>query len=83
MQFKIIIATASVALSLASLAQPAHARNRASGPVSSDARIEAMMRTMDRFQARQNQIERSSAYAERQRLRGEAYAARSTRDPRR
>ncbi len=83
MQFRIIIATATVALSLGSLAQPAHARNRASGPVSSDARIEAMMRTMDRFQTRQNQIERTSSYAERQRLRGAPYAASSPLDPRR
>lgn len=40
-----------------------------------------MMRAMDRFQTRQNRLERTSSYAERQRLRGAPYAASSPIDP--
>lgn len=76
MQFKTIIATAAVALSLGSFAQSAHAQIRPSGSPSSNARIESMMRSIDRFQSRQHQAERKYYYAERQRQQSDSYAAR-------
>lgn len=78
MQFKTIMATAAIAVSLGSFAQPAHSENRSSGPLTSNAHIETMMRNMDRFQARQDRIERSRYYAEQKRIRGDQYAERSS-----
>lgn len=78
MQIKTIMAAAAIAVSLGGVAQPVFAENRSDGPATSLDRITLMMRNMDRFQDRQDRIERSRYYAERQQLRGDRYAARSS-----
>ncbi|MBD3760750.1 hypothetical protein [Rhizorhabdus sp.] len=82
MQIKTIVAATVVALSLGSLTQSAQAQNRPpSEAISSNARIDAMMTRIDRFQARQDRLERYDRYyVERQQPRRlDRYAARSTR----
>lgn len=70
------MATAALAVSLGALAQPAHSENRSSTtPLTSNGRVEAMMRNMDRFQARQEQSQRY--YVERQRQ-SDQYAMRAS-----
>lgn len=78
MKFGTIMASAAIAVSLGSFAQPAYSENRGSGPLTSNARIETMMRNLERFQARQDRIERQRYYAERQRPGGDRHAARAS-----